>query len=77
LAEDDVEDYEEEDGQLSVKIRYEPWREIIIKELVYFQNPSDLAEIVAGFRVQGVLMSLNWRMASCSSIMKCFQIPTQ
>ena len=60
MAEDDVEDYEERDGPDSVKIRYEPWREIIIKEYVYFQNPSDLAEIIAGLRVHGVPMSLNW-----------------
>ena len=60
MEEDDDEDYEEEDGQDSVKIRYEPWKEIIIKEYTYFQNPSDLAEIVAGLRDHGVPMSMNW-----------------
>jgi len=60
VEEDDLEDDEQEAGPDSVKIRYEPWSEIIIKEYVHFQNPSDLAEIVAGFRGQGVPMSLNW-----------------
>ncbi len=43
-----------------VKITYEPWSEIIIKEYAYFDNTNDLAEIIAGLRVQGVPMSLNW-----------------
>jgi len=60
VKEEDSEDDWEDRGQDKVKIRYEPWREIIIKECVYFQNASDLAEIIAGLRAQGVPGSLNW-----------------
>ncbi len=43
-----------------VKITYDPWKEIVIKEYAYFKNISDLAEIVAGLRSQGVPAALYW-----------------
>jgi len=43
-----------------VKVTYEPLKEVIIKETTYFKEIKDLAFIVAGFRAQGIPISLNW-----------------
>lgn len=43
-----------------MKIQYEPFEEIIIKDYTYFKKISDLVDIVAGVRGQGEFASLNW-----------------
>jgi hypothetical protein len=43
-----------------MRIRYEPFEEIIIKDYTYFKKVGDLVDIVAGLRGQGELASLNW-----------------
>ena len=43
-----------------MKIRYEPFEEIIVKEYVRYENLRDLLYIFAQLRASGAPVSLNW-----------------
>jgi hypothetical protein len=44
----------------SIKITYDPFKEIIIKEYTRFENIEDLIYIFAQFRAAGAPVALNW-----------------
>ncbi len=43
-----------------IKITYEPFKEVVLKEYVRFQKIEDLVYIFAQLRAGGALVSLNW-----------------
>lgn len=43
-----------------IKITYEPFKEIVIKEYVHFEKIEDLIYIFAQLRAGGAPVSLNW-----------------
>lgn len=43
-----------------LKVQYEPFKEVVIKDYTYFKKISDLVDIIAGVRGQGDFASLNW-----------------
>jgi len=44
----------------SIKITYEPFKEIVIKEYTHFENIEDLIYIFAQLRAAGAPVALNW-----------------
>jgi hypothetical protein len=44
----------------SIKITYEPFKEIVIKEYTRFENIEDLIYIFAQLRAAGAPVALNW-----------------
>lgn len=44
----------------SIKITYEPFKEIVIKEYTRFENIEDLIYIFAQLRAAGAPAALNW-----------------